>query len=101
MLIPPAAAIDVTSVSPSTCVGIGLEVLVPFPSWPAPPPPHAQTVPLDFRARLWLPPVAIATTSASPSTTLGSCSHAMPNVHTGLPAVPIWPAPFAPHATTR
>ena len=55
--------------------------------------PHAQTVPSLFRARLWKPPLTIATTPVSPLTGTGVRRCAV------LPS-PSWPTTFDPYAQT-
>jgi hypothetical protein len=56
-LEPAATAVHVVAVT--TWVGVLLLVVVPFPSWPLPLPPHVHREPSELRAIVKLDPAAI------------------------------------------
>src|SRR5207245_1929137 len=91
-LNPHPAAILVTPASPLTGAAVtSRSVTVPRPSWPAPLPPQAHTVPSDRSARLWSQPPATCVTPVSPVTWTGA---SRPSV---VPS-PRSPLVLSPHA---
>src|SRR6202011_3354456 len=88
----PAPATAVIPLRPLTRSGVELgSQQVPVPSWPPRLPPHAETVPSDFTARLWLKPPAMAVTPLRPLTRTGVA----PPVVVPLPS---WPKLLLPQA---
>src|SRR5712692_8514991 len=86
--------------APTTCTGVLLMLVVePFPNWPKPFAPQAQTVPSDLSAKLCSPPAAMAVMPlkkpAQPAPT--TCTGVLLEV---VVLFPNWPKPFAPQAQT-
>jgi hypothetical protein len=88
---PPAATAAKRVAGPT---GVGLFVVVPFPSCPERFSPQHNTVPVEERAHVWYPPAAIAATpEPNPETPTGT------ELFLVVP-FPSWPEVFNPQQST-
>jgi hypothetical protein len=88
----PPAATAAKRVSGPT--GVGLFVVVPFPSWPELLSPQHNTAPVEEWAHVWDPPAAIAETpEPNPATPTGT------ELFSVVP-FPSWPEVFNPQQST-
>src|SRR5664279_5521361 len=89
----PVAATATASLSPDTCTGTALSAVLPLPSAPSVPAPHAHTVPSPRTAYPVPNPAAMAVTVLRPDTCTGTSLSV-------VPPLPSWPSPPHPQAHT-
>src|SRR5262245_14273396 len=75
----------VTPVRPGTCIALDWLFVLPWPSCPSPPTPHAQTVPSDLSASVWKTPDEMATIPVSGPDAVTTCTGEV-RYASGMPA---------------